>query len=110
MKLAEVAIAVLMAAVVVAIRFLPGEWCEPWPVRVALAGVVALAAAFYIVLVDGERRKRVTWWHRVAVGALAGLVVAVIADGSSEVYVLSVLLGVMLGYGGNYLLGWLKHV
>jgi len=110
MKWPELAIAVPLAAIVVAVRFLPGDWCEPPFVRIALGVFVALAAGVYISLVDSERRGRVSSVHRVVVGAVAGLVIALIADGSSEVYALSVLLGVMVAYGGNYLLGWLKHV
>lgn len=109
MKWPELAIAIVMAAVVVAVRVLPGDWCEPLPVRVGLGVVVALAASFYVFLVDGERRHRVGWKHRVIVGGAASVVIAVLADGSAEVYALSILLGLAFGYGGRYFLGWLKH-
>lgn len=107
MRWPEVALAAIFGALFTAFYFLPGSWCDPAPVR-PLAGIfIVVATMFYLYFVDDERRPLVGTWHRILVGSVAGVIVAAISSGSSELHVLLALVGAMLGYVG---FRWLKHV
>ena len=61
----------------------------------------------YLWFVDDERRPKAGAWHRIIVGAGAGLIVSTIASGPSELYALLGMVGGMAGYIG---FRWIKHV
>nr|WP_315485665.1 hypothetical protein [uncultured Undibacterium sp.] len=107
MRWFELTIATVFGALFIAFHFLSGPWCDPAPVR-PLAGIfVVVVTMFYLHLVDDERRPLVGAWHRICVGAVAGVNVAAIASGSGAMYVLLAFVGAMLGFIG---FRWLKHV
>lgn len=106
MRWVDLALAAIFGALFTAFQFLPGTWCDPAPVR-PLAGIfVVVTTVLYLYFVD-DTRHPVGAWHRIAVGASAGLVVAAISNGVIELYPLLLLVGAMLGYVG---FRWLKHV
>ena len=85
----------------------PGDWCNSFSVRTAFGFFVCITSVLYIWFVDDERRPLAGTAHRVLVGGLTGIVLAVIAGGPSVLYALLVLVGAMLGYVG---FRWLKHL
>ena len=73
MRWFELALATIFGALFTAFHFLPGSWCDPTPVR-PIAGIFVLVVTmFYLYLVDDERRPVVGAWHRIGVGAVAGV-------------------------------------
>lgn len=103
----ELTLAFVFASLFMAFHFLSGSWCEPVSVKLVAGAFVVVAGMFYLWLVDDEHRPKVGALHRIIVGGAVGLVVAAIAQGSTELYVLLMLVGVMLGYIGCR---WVKHV
>lgn len=103
----ELTLAFVLAAIFTAFHFLSGSWCEPVSVRLVAGAFVVVTGIFYLGLFDDERRPKVGVLHRIIVGGAVGLVVAAIAQGSSDLYFLLLLVGVMLGYIGCR---WVKHV
>lgn len=107
MRWFELALATMFGALFTAFHFLPGPWCDPAPVR-PIAGIFVLVVTmFYLHLVDDERRPVVGAWHRIGVGAVAGVVLTAISGGSGELYILLAFIGAILGFIG---FRWLKHI
>jgi len=107
MRWLELSCAIVCGALFTAFRFFPGGWCEPLSVRLCAAIFVAVTGAFYLWLVDEERRPKVGSIHRIMVGSSVGLVAAAIVGGPFELFGLLAVSGALLGYIG---FRWLKHV
>lgn len=103
----ELAFAALTAALVVVFRLLPIDWVDSFQIKFIAGTLIVLVAMFYLYFVDDERRPKAGAWHRIAVGAATGFVVALLVRGTFELYGLLVLGGALLGYFG---FRWLKHV
>jgi hypothetical protein len=103
----ELVVAAVFGAAFTAFRLFPGSWCEPFPVRLVAGVFVVATAMLYLWFVDDKRRPKAGAVHRVLVGGSAGLIVAAIANGTSELYALLALVGTIAGYIG---FRWLKHV
>lgn len=107
MHWSELAVAAFGAAVFTAFYFFPGDWCEPMSVRFIVGAFIVITGAFYLWLVDDERRPKASAAHRIIIGSSVGLVVAAVAGGQSDLYGLLAMVGGILGYIG---FRWLKHV
>lgn len=107
MHWSELTFAAMGAVFFIAFYFFPGSWCEPISVRFFAGTFVVITSMLYLWFVDDERRPKAGAWHRIIVGAAAGLIVSAIAAGRSELYALLGIVGGMAGYIG---FRWLKHV
>lgn len=108
MRWPELGFAVVVAVVFVLFHFgIPADLENIRQIRILSGIVLVVSAALYLHLVDDERRPKVNSLHRMIVGCVTGLLVALIAQGSFELYALLGLVGLMLGYIG---FRWLKHL